>query len=68
MLHIKTDPIENTEEYKQAMKHIEPNLEKEFEGKFMVSRPYWARKKAMLAARGIIWRAPNELNPSAIFD
>lgn len=65
---IKTDPIENTDEYIAAMKHIGPILEKEFEGMFMCSGPYWAMKKKLLAQHGIDWKSPAELNPNATFD
>ena len=65
---IKQDPVENTEEYTEAMKHIQPILDEEFKGRIMCSRAYWARKKEMLAKYGIEWKNPGELNPNIIFD
>ena len=62
------DPIENTEEYKKAMAHIQPILDKEFEGLIMCSRPYWHMKKQLLRQYGIEWKSPAELNPCITFD
>ncbi|MCH5273036.1 MAG: hypothetical protein J1E35_05125 [Lachnospiraceae bacterium] len=48
--NIDVDPIEKTQKYKEAMKHIEPILDEEFkEGRGLgMCHAYWNRKKQLL--------------------
>ena len=65
------DPVENTKEYEEAMKKIDPILEKEFpENQFGMGtcHRYWARKKELLKAAGIEWKSLSEMNPDIRFD
>jgi hypothetical protein len=71
---MKRDPIEETEEFKNALKKIQSELDelnKELDERGMhmgSSHIYWARKKALLKAAGIDWKSPSEMNPYIIFD
>ena len=70
-MSIKKDPVEETKEYLEAMKSIEPILDKEFpEGSIHMGdcHRYWHRKKQLLQKEGIEWKAPSEMNPDIIFD
>ncbi len=65
------DPIEQTSEYQEAMKKIDPILRREFpKGRWMMGTcyPYWARKKALLQEHGVEWKSPAEMNPRILFD
>lgn len=66
------DPVEKTTEYAEAMKIIEPILDKEFPETVPpvmgTCHRYWARKKEMLKAKGIEWKTPGEMNPDIRFD
>jgi hypothetical protein len=33
-----------------------------------VCHSYWARKKELLAKKGIEWKTPAEMNPNILFD
>ena len=71
---MKRDPIENTKEYYEAMKKIQPeldalNYELHKQGCGMGScHIYFARKKELLKNEGIDWKSPAECNPYVIFD
>lgn len=66
------DPVEQTQEYKEAMKNIDPILDKEFpeDAPPMMGtcHRYWARKKELLQKFGIEWKTPAEMNPLIRFD
>jgi len=63
------DPIEKTAEYAAAMESIQPVLDREFPEIYLGScHAVWARKKELLAQRGIDWHSPSEMNPDIIFD
>ena len=68
---IERDPVELTEVYKRAMEAIQPVLDQAFpadEVAMGTCHRYWARKKALLAERGIEWKSPAEMNPDIRFD
>lgn len=71
---MKKDPIENTEEFKDAMEIIQPQLDLlsqklDSQGLYMGScHVYWARKKELLKELGIDWKTPQECNPYTMFD
>ena len=66
------DPVEKTIEYENAMKKIDPILDKEFPEDappvMGTCHRYWARKKELLAKHGIEWKTPAEMNPMTRFD
>ncbi len=65
------DPVEKTVEYEEAMKEIDPILDKEFpDDEYVMGtcHRYWARKKELLRRFGIEWKSPAEMNPFTIFD
>lgn len=68
------DPIEQTQEYADAIKKIQPLLDEfskelEEQGNVMGScHKYWAKKQELLKSMGIAWKTPAELNPYVIFD
>ena len=66
------DPIENTEEYKEAMKKIQPELDRLIEslegygfGRCLVIRN---KNNSLLIEQGIDWETPAECNPDIRFD
>lgn len=65
------DAVELTEEYKQAYAKIEPKLQQEISQlpkcRGMCHRA-WSIEKQLLAAEGIDWRTPAEMNPNVHFD
>lgn len=71
---MKRDPIEETQEFKNALKEIQPELDKlnrelDEGGMHMGScHIYWARKKELLKSHGIDWKTPAECNPYVMFD
>lgn len=71
---MKRDPIEETQEFKNALKKIQSELDeidKELDerGMHMGScHIYWARKKSLLKEVGIDWKSPSEMNPYIMFD
>ena len=68
---IKRDPVELTEEYKEAMEKLDMILDKEFpQDQYTIGtcHRYWARKKELLKKQGIEWKTPSELNPDVKFD
>lgn len=71
---MKRDPIEETQEFKDALKKIQSELDKidkELDERKMhmgSCHIYWARKKALLKAVGIDWKSPSEMNPYIMFD
>jgi len=71
---MKRDPIEETQEFKNALKEIQSELERlnrelDERGVHMGScHIYWARKKELLKALGIDWKTPAECNPYVMFD
>jgi hypothetical protein len=71
---MEKDPIEDTQEYKDALKKIRPELDlldKELEERKIVigsCHIYWARKKDLLKMYGIDWKTPAECNPNVVFD
>lgn len=71
---MKKDPIEDSKEFRKALKKIQPQLEilsqqlnEDGYGLGSCHR-YWARKKELLKAQGIDWKTPAECNSSIIFD
>ena len=69
---IKTDPIEETKEYKAIEKELDEKIEKELCG---VKRGlgychiYWSKKREILLRDyGIKWQSPASLNPHICFD
>ncbi len=68
---MKHDPIEETVEYQEAMKIVQPILDKAFppeERVFGFCHKLWAMKKVLLREQGIEWKSPKELNPHIIYD
>ena len=71
---MRRDPIEQTQEFKEALKFIQPQLDElnkqlEEQGGMLGScHIYWGRKKDLLKSVGIDWRSPAECNPHTIFD
>lgn len=71
---LKHDHIEQTPEFKEALKIIQPELDElrkqlDAQGNFMGScHQYWSRKKELLKSVGIDWHSPAECNPHIIFD
>lgn len=73
MMRLKRDPIEQTTEFQEALKIIQPELEELSEqleklGRMGSCHVYWSRKKKLLKSVGIDWRSPAECNPNIIFD
>ena len=71
---MKRDPIEETQEFKNALVKIQSELDelnKELDERGMnmgSCHIYWARKKKLLKELGIDWKTPAECNPHIIFD
>ena len=68
---IKYDPVEETEEFRTAMKKIKPLLDKEFPQKsyrFGTCHTYWRRMKQLLKEQDVDWKSPSEMNPDVRFD
>ena len=66
---IQYDPIEDTEEYKKAMKEIQPILDKAFPEKYIgICHSIWFLQKSLLEKKGIEWKTPVEMNPGVLFD
>lgn len=70
---MKRDPIEQTQEYKEALKIIQAELdkfEKQLSAQEMMGNchRYWSRKKELLRSVGIDWHSPAECNPYIKFD
>jgi len=70
---LKTDPIEETEQYQIAIRYIQPELEryiKELDRRrgFGNNRAFWNKKKELLAACGVDWKTPKEMNKGVHFD
>lgn len=65
------DAVELTKEYKQAYAKIEPKLQQEISQlpkcRGMCHRA-WSIQKQLLAAEGIDWHTPAEMNPNVRFD
>lgn len=64
------DPIEDTEEYKEAMKKIQEELDERMEGIDGMGscHIYWRHKKQLLARFRVEWKSPKECNPFVMFD
>ena len=71
-MRIKHDPIEKTQEYKEAMEYVERRafFYFFFKRKGMgFCHTYWAFKKRILKEKfNIDWKTPQELNPDVMFD
>lgn len=71
---MQRDPIEQTQEYKEALKIIQSELdefEKQLDAQKMMGNchKYWRYKQYLLLTRfGIHWKSPSECNPHIIFD
>jgi len=71
---MKKDDIEQTQEFIDAMKKIQPQLNElnerlETEGIRMGRcHRYWNGKKELLKKVGIDWKTPDECNPHIHFD
>lgn len=69
--HIWSDPVESTAAYQTAMIIIRKQLDTEFpedERVFGICHTIWGRQKELLAACGIDWLSPAEMNPTVCFD
>lgn len=65
------DPVESTAAYKAAMIEIRKRLDIEYpKDKHVlgICHAIWSRKKELLAADGIDWLTPTEMNPTVYFD
>lgn len=60
------DPVEQTEEYMEAMKLIQKELDEL--PQWVSPGGYQAFKKKRLAEMGIHWKTPAEMNSDIIFD
>ena len=71
-MRIKHDPIEKTQEFKEAMEYVERRafFHFFFKRKGMgFCHQYWAFKKRILKEKfDIDWKTPQELNPNVRFD
>jgi len=68
---IARDAVEMTGEYQEAMVEIQKILDQEFPADQIVMgtcHRFWARKKELLARKGIRWKSPAEMNPDVRFD
>ncbi len=71
---MKHDPVENTDEFQEVMKKIQPELDRLNES--LDKQDYglgschifWSRKKDLLKEHGIDWKTPAECNPYILFD
>ena len=63
---LKYDPVEDTPEYIEAMKEIQPELDALPE--WASPDGIWERKRQLLAERRIQWRNPKEMNPEVIIN
>jgi len=68
------DPIEDTQEFKEALEKIQHKLDEfdkwldENHNAMGRCHIYWARKKELLKGQGIDWKTPAEMNPHVLFD
>ena len=71
---LKTDPIEETPEFKAVINEVERELKKRFKNDPMngghgFCHTYWAAKKELLLEKyGIEWLTPQQMNPRVRFD
>lgn len=67
-IEIGRDPVEKTEDFKKAMKIIQPKLDEMFKGEKSLGTCHriWAAQKQMLLEYGIVWRSPAEMNNTYI--
>ena len=68
---LKVDPVEYTEEYKQAMEIVKPILDKEFPKDKMhlgICYRIWDRQTELLYQQGVEWKSPAVMNPFVHFD
>lgn len=71
---MKRDPIEQTPEFQEALKIIQPELDEfskrlDEQGNIMGNcHRYWQKKKLLLKSIGIDWHSPAECNPNVLFD
>ena len=63
---LKHDPVEETNEYAEAMKEVQPILDALPDWVSIGGR--WACKAEELAKRGVIWKNPREMNPDVRID
>lgn len=63
---IRSDPVEMTKDYEDAMVLIQPELDEVavFNDVYLL----WATKKRLLAKYGVEWKSPAEMNPEVLFD
>jgi len=68
----KTDPVEQTDEYKAIKKELEAKIEAALSGVERTrgfNRRYWSIKAEILKSEyGIEWKSPAVLNPQIKFD
>jgi len=74
LIPLRTDPIEETAEYKTAIRQINQKLsayaeelERGSRG-FGNNRAFWNKKKELLAECGVDWKTPKEMNKGVHFD
>ena len=71
-MRLKYDPIEKTEEFKEAMKVIEVLASFRFffvsKGMGFCFRAWYFQKKMLKKWYNIDWKTPQEMNPEVRFD
>lgn len=71
---MNVDKIEQTQEFIDALKKIQPALDSLSEElsnngwALGACHIYWSKKKELLKNEGIDWKTPAECNPHTIFD
>ena len=69
--HLKSDPIEYSEQFEAVIDEVEKDLYKHFKDEprgMGFCFGFWSKKRELLAERGIEWRTPSEMNPRVMFD
>lgn len=70
-IHLKFDPVEQTEEWEKVIYDVEKECDKRLKG---VTRRMgfcfeaWSTKRSVLAEYGIDWSSPGVMNPRVMFD
>lgn len=67
---MRHDPIEDDPEYASLFREVDAAIEAKFGTDLVLGRCHsiWAFQAELLAARGIEWLSPSELNPGVLFD
>lgn len=69
--HLKSDPIEYSEQFEAVMDEVEKELYEHFKEEprgMGFCFGFWSKKRELLAERGIEWKTPGEMNPRVMFD